>query len=261
MDLVEASGKTVISRHPWEQARLSVLKKLISKHVSLSGRSTVLDIGCGDTYVVENLAITYPDTIFYAVDTAFTPELIEKYRKNLKVKNVQLFQTLDELPEMKREKATLVVLTDVIEHIEDDKKFLTELNRRTVIDDKTLFLITVPAYQSLFCSHDTFLGHYRRYTNGLLKKNLIESGMKIISVGYFFASLLPLRTLQVLKEKIGGMDRKQISTGLVQWEGGNSLEGIFRQFLITDANLSFFLKRLGINFPGLSNYAICRRSA
>lgn len=265
MDLLEVKHRndtqSDVQRHPWELARLEVLKTLISKNVSLADRSLVLDIGCGDTFVVEQLALDYPRVSFYAVDIAFTEELMDVFRKNLKVKNVSLFRSLDDIPENSSQNAALVLLTDVIEHIEDDKKFMAELLKNKLVDGRTLFLITVPAYQALFCSHDKFLGHYRRYTNVLLKKNLTIAGLKIVTAGYFFFSLLPLRLLQVLKEKIVGVDPKAISTGLVKWENGNGMGNVLKSLLTLDANVSFFLKRIGLNFPGLSNYAICRKSA
>ena len=80
MDLAEARARTsgeqtAESRHPWETARLDVVDRLIAAHVRLAPDSTVLDVGCGDTFVAEQLSARYPGARFCAVDTAFTEDL------------------------------------------------------------------------------------------------------------------------------------------------------------------------------------------
>src|SRR5262245_51235084 len=100
MDLVEANASTsaVVVRHPWERARLSLAHDLIRRHVPLRAGDTVLDIGCGDTFVSEALARRHPDVLFYAVDNAFTSQQIETLRGRLTVPNVSLFASLDSVP-------------------------------------------------------------------------------------------------------------------------------------------------------------------
>lgn len=264
MDLLEAKekkyGDTITSRHPWETARLNVVKKIISQHIPLQKGAIVLDIGCGDTFMVENIAMDYQDVVFYAIDIAFTNDLIKKYKDNMKAKNVFIYRSVEEFASEVFQTAALIILTDVIEHIKDDKKFMKELLQNKFISNSTFFLITVPAFQFLFCSHDIFLGHYRRYTNTILKNNLSAAGLHIVNIGYFFFSLLPIRFCQVIKEKITGFNMKKISTGLTAWEGSIAQSNFFKNILLTDTSFSFSLKKIGINLPGLSNYVICKKS-
>ena len=49
---------------------------------------SLVDVGCGDTFVVESLARRHPRATFYAVDSAFTAELIEVFSTRLTVPNV-----------------------------------------------------------------------------------------------------------------------------------------------------------------------------
>lgn len=263
MDLLEVKHKKksdlVTSRHPWELARLVVFKKLISKHINLNDKSIVFDIGCGDTFLVEQLAMDYPDALFYAIDIAFTDEMIKQYTEKLKVKNVLLYRSVEEFASEEFHTAALIILADVIEHIEDDKKFMTALLQHKFVGKNTFFLITVPAFQSLFFSHDIFLGHYRRYTNKILKNNLSSAGLRVIKIGYLFFSLLPIRLCQVMKEKITGFNREKNSTGLTTWEGSDAKSNLLKKILLMDVNFSFSLKKVGINLPGLSNYAICKK--
>src|SRR5437867_5246281 len=150
MDLIEARarGFEAAVRHPWERARLALVRRLIARHVTLEPGAVVLDIGCGDTFVVEALARAYPVAQFYAVDSAFTDDLIETFRARLSVSNVSLFASLDAVP--LTTPASLVLLMDVIEHVPDDVEFVGAVCRGRHVDAQTRLLITVPAYQSLF---------------------------------------------------------------------------------------------------------------
>ena len=141
---------------------------------------------------------------------------------------------------------------------EREGSFLKELTALPNFTDETRILITVPAYQSLYCSHDDYLGHYRRYTNKSLTERLGKAGVQVDKKGYFFTSLLFPRIIQKTKEKI--VKPKENTTGLVEWKGSKGKSKLLSSILFTDFKVMYFFKKLGINFPGLSNYAICRRS-
>jgi hypothetical protein len=259
MDLVEARarGFETAVRHPWEQARLALVGQLIARHVTLQPGDAVLDIGCGDTFVVESLARTYPTVQFYAVDTAFTGDLLDDFRAKLSVGNVQLFGSLDAVSLTKP--AALVLLMDVIEHVPDDVAFLNEICGRPYVSQDTRLLITVPSFQSLFCSHDRFLGHYRRYSNRRLRRLFGRVKLTSIEAGYLFASLLPVRVLQVVRERIVGFT--EAPTDLATWRGSDVKARALAAVLTFDGRLALQLVRIGVRIPGLSNFAICRKSA
>jgi hypothetical protein len=150
---------------------------------------------------------------------------------------------------------------DVIEHIEDEIAFLRDLRGRPMVGPGTTFLVTVPAYQWLFGSHDAFLGHYRRYSNRALRRRLEAAGLRVLDIGYFFTSLLPIRLLQVIKERTFGVKPGAEASGLVTWQGSEASAGLLRSALVLDARLSLLVKSAGLRLPGLSNYAICVKSA
>lgn len=263
MDLVEAKarGHETATRHPWETARVEVIRSLIHRHVRLEPDAVVMDIGCGDTFVVEQLAAEHPNASFYAIDTAFTEELLALYQRRLGNPRVHAFSSLDAMSPMPSKPVALVLLMDVLEHIEDDSGFLAGLLARPYIGPQTRVLITVPAYQGLFCSHDAFLGHYRRYSNARLLGLVDSSGLRVLEIGYFFSSLLPLRMLQVLKERALGMKPDRESSGLTTWNGGTAQAAILQGALVLDWRVSRLLHALGIRLAGLSNYAVCATSA
>jgi SAM-dependent methyltransferase len=259
MDLVEAraTGSGAVVRHPWERARLSLAQDLIRRHVSLRAGDAVLDIGCGDTFVCEALARRYPEVHFYAVDNAFTNQQIAALRGRLTVPNVSLFASLDAVP--LAGPAALVLLMDVIEHVPDDVAFLGDICRRPAVGSDTWFLMTVPSFQSLFSSHDRFLGHYRRYTVRSFRQLFSQMQLQSAEEGYFFATLLPLRFLQLLKERIAGSP--QTFAGLAGWRGSESMSQLIASLLTLEGRLTISLARAGLKIPGLSNFALCRKSA
>lgn len=256
MDLRELSKVEDLKRHPWELSRLSISYDILKKYVSSSSKLKILDLGCGDTFVVEELLKLFPNSTFYAVDTAFTDANLTDLSLKHQGKNIFVYSDLSEV-QIEGE-LSLILLMDVIEHIENDITFMSWLSNHSFVTKNTLVYITVPAYQSLFCSHDVFLGHYRRYDNQLLQSNLKTSGYEKIEIGYFFSTLLIARILQVIKEKI--FSPKKNTTGLVEWKSSESISHTVKNVLITDYNFSKWLKGFGIKIPGLSNYIICQKS-
>jgi len=86
------------------------------------------------------------------------------------------------------EKFDLVVATDVIEHIENDRRacdaMMAQLNANGQV------LISVPAGQWLFGHHDEILGHFRRYSKAKLVP--LFSRVETLHCRYFGFFLIPI---------------------------------------------------------------------
>ena len=255
MDLIEAKHKTNTNRHPWEFARFEVLRHYLKKELINTTNPTIVDIGCGDSFVVESISKLYPQAKLIAVDTAFTPEIIEHYKQKVNNTNITFYYNVDEVPTSI--KADCILLMDVIEHIEYEIDFMKLVLTKQFVTPQTNWFITVPAHQSLFCQHDVFLGHYRRYDSELLKKHTSLAGLETKEVGYFFFSLLLPRYLQVKKEK--AQKNLDTTTGLVDYNGGALSTWLVKTVLVIDFKISLFFKLLGMKLPGLSNYIICKK--
>ena len=76
-----------------------------------------------------------------------------------------------------------VFALNVVEHIEDDALALK--NCHFLLKDGGTLLILVPAYQSLYCSFDRELGHFRRYTKKTLRKVFELNNFHIKHSRYF----------------------------------------------------------------------------
>lgn len=248
-------------RHPWETARLNIIKhylhhQLCTKFKNQGG--VVLDIGCGDIFVAQSLATIYPKVQFICIDIAFTQTMIETMKAQIYTSNIYLFSSIHEAKSMMHiPKVDVVLLLDVIEHIENDISFLKHLKTQNAdLLNEAYWFITVPAFQKLFCQHDVFLGHYRRYTNAMLKRHLKLAGFRVFVLNYFFISLLFPRILKVIAEKI--FSNKNPEKGIGQWTKPVCITWFIHYFLLLDFYISLFLYKFKIRIPGLSNFCICK---
>jgi SAM-dependent methyltransferase len=95
-----------------------------------------------------------------------------------------------------------VGLFDVIEHIEDDTRFLNELYN--LLPRGAKVYITVPAMKLLWAEIDSPSGHFRRYNKKELKRLTSNVPFKLLDYGYYFNFyVLPMFLLRVLPYRIG----------------------------------------------------------
>jgi len=259
MDIKElqvSSEKDTKQNHPWEYARSKVIFSILKKYLKRYPEGSALDIGCGDVFFLTRFADKYPDFDLFAVDTAFDQKLISKMSSENSKYNIRFFNNIQNVTNLRE--ASIVFLLDVIEHIEDDSSFLKDLSSHAYIGPDTIFVITVPAFNSLYCNHDKWLGHYRRYSRAMLKRNIEAAGLSYIEGGYFFTTLLFPRYIQKLIEKIKKppIDQNQ---GIGNYRGGVILSFLYEKFLLMDFYFFRVFRLLGIKIPGLSTYAICKK--
>jgi len=255
LDLLEHKNNTASIRHPWETARLEVIQSLLQRESILLEATTIADIGCGDTFVVNSLANKYPNKKYIAIDSAFTDEDIEYFSSGTN-NNISLYNNIDAID--KEQSIDIILLMDVIEHIELDVDFLKSLIDNTGLTEKSRILITVPAFNSLFSAHDKYLKHFRRYNTRELKRTAEEAGYSVQSSGYFFSSLLTVRVFERLAEVLFG---KKDQKGLNEKQYNEKTAKVIKTFLLLDFGISKIFNKIGISIPGLSTYIICTKSA
>jgi SAM-dependent methyltransferase len=119
---------------------------------------------------------------------------------------------LEELP-FEDGRFDLILATDVIEHLADDRRSLAELRR--VAAPGAQLVVTVPAYSWLWSQHDVSHHHRRRYTARRLDRLMTASGWEPQVRTYFFTALFPavaaVRMLSRLRR--GGEGRSDLSLG------------------------------------------------
>ncbi|MFW5657562.1 MAG: class I SAM-dependent methyltransferase [Bacteroidota bacterium] len=257
MDLSETHYSSQI-RHPWELARVDVIRNLLNTAVSKPQQElNIVDVGCGDVFFLSKMQDDYPQATLFGVDVAFTGVIKSRLHAEYPDLKVELKEDIQEVPLDKTNPAHLVFLLDVIEHIDDDEDFLKQLLAQPYITEDTHIVITVPAFQKLYTSHDDILGHYRRYNIKSLLEVIDRAGLKCKLQGYFFASLALARAMEVVSEKM--LRTKKQHTDVGTWDKGRGLTRMVYSILMFDFYVSRFFRILGIRLPGLSNYAICQK--
>jgi ubiquinone/menaquinone biosynthesis C-methylase UbiE len=240
MDLRERAP-TDGSRHPWETVRSVFFNRKI---VGLTNNRPVhiLDIGSGDCWFSEQLIAKLPQgSQIICSDINFTDEDIAAASKPgiNKVRNIPQ-QSFD-----------IVIMLDVLEHIEDDLAFLQH-DVVPRLRPEGHVVMSVPAHPSLFTSHDTFLGHYRRYT----RRQLLDVSGKFFSNnqnGYLFTSLVLVRLLQ----RVTTSKTVDAESGIGNWGAGMMVTNLVNYALFIDAFVSRALQTIQVRIPGLTVWTIC----
>jgi len=229
-------------RHPWEIVRLEFVFETLNKiYGDKPAPGDILDIGCGDLYVSKNVADYFSGSSIVSVDTA--------YENVFNLGRIQAVNSLDKVP---CRIYSLILLLDVLEHVEDDMGFLQNLVNQ-YSSPETFFLITVPLHPFLFSEHDIYLRHKRRYSYSELLFKIQGAGLKIVDSGNLFSSLLIFRTLQIILGKFFAKLRpgRKGSTfaDVANWNHSILLTRLAKIILRFDIN---YARR----FPGLSGYAL-----
>lgn len=242
MDLIEQNlGNS--HRHPWEYSRADSILKILKKYPK---DGQYADVGAGDVYFAIRLADTLAKPI-YVVDIGYE----EVGPKG----SLVLYNNIDQLQEQSLD---VVLLMDVLEHIEDVDTFLAELI--TKIKPGGQLLVTVPAFQFLFSNHDVALKHFRRYSLSQLKNTLQKHGIEIDSTFYFYTTLLIGRMLIQLLEKLNIVSEAK-GIGGWQYSANHVVTKFIKWMLNVDFGINYFLSKLGIKIPGLSICATCRKKS
>lgn len=153
------------------------MKLLIGKK-----QKDVLDVGCGTGETLLYLQSIGLAENVCGVDRS---ELAVKYARQRGLKNIKKGEA-EKLP-YKDSSFDLVLFLDVLEHIEDDVKAVSEAKR--VLRPDGRIIVTSPAQMFIWSAHDENQGHFRRYE----KKDVLSLGNKVkMELGYlsFFNFIL-----------------------------------------------------------------------
>jgi hypothetical protein len=247
VDLVERDADSS-ERHPWEVSRFRFFLSLMER-LEPGGTARILDVGSGDAWFARQLRAHLPES-----------SSITCWDINYSLTDVaELGRSSNGLTLTAQAPEGLfggILMLDVIEHVDDDLDFLRNVIHRSLADDGWL-LISVPAYQSLFTSHDRWLKHYRRYSPHECRSLLRSVGLEVRSEGGLFHSLLPIRGVESVGEKIGILPEKKVGVGA--WKGGRLATRALASAFGAEGRLSLWLgTKTKLVIPGLSYWAFCK---
>jgi len=249
MDLIEAGADTS-RRHPWELARFDFFHRVLQSGLVAVPPRSVLDIGAGDGWFSESLGSHLgAESQIVCWDANYTDEHLKPFGGAA----VDRMTFTREPPDGTYD---LVLLMDVLEHIEDDHGFLHDA-AKSHMTAGTRILISVPAWPVLYSRHDAHFGHYRRYTPRAARAVIQGAGLQILRAGGLFHGLLPVRALMIMMEH-HRRDHAEIR-GLGGWEHGPLLTSALVAALRAEGVVSRLLSSAGIELPGLSWWALCEK--
>jgi len=179
-------------RHFWFiQTRAMVRDALLRE--GITPQSKLLDIGCGTggtMHVIHD--ICSPSGIDMSL------QALEYATKKIDAPVAQADATV--LP-FTENTFDFAIALDVIEHIQNDVQVLREIKR--VLKPGGKLVLTVPAHQYLFSTHDKSLHHVRRYSRQLLKSRIEESGLQIQRLTYTnFLLFTPIAAVRLIKKHL-----------------------------------------------------------
>ena len=167
--------KAVEENHPWFKARRKLFRSIIPNDKELR----ILDFGCGSGQFLISLCNEGYKNLF-----GIEPNISKKV---ISINNVDISinKKLD-----KNNKYDVVLMMDVLEHIEDDLGIILKIVSQ--LNNGGMLLISVPAYNLLWSEHDTKNMHFRRYNRKTLSYILKQTDLNIKWISNWNFFMFPL---------------------------------------------------------------------
>jgi len=157
--------------HWWFKVRRNVILMQLLRFSSVDVRH-IVEIGCGTGGNLKFLS-RYVDKVT-GVDISSDAVSYARQR----VKGDILLGDFRQVLNDKWQDVDVVLLADVLEHVEDDAGFLNDII--AAIRPGAIILIIVPAHKLLWSNHDVALGHKRRYHAAMLKRLWKNKPVKVL---------------------------------------------------------------------------------
>ena len=189
-------------RHWWYRGRREVLAALIRRIVRPPQDAEILEIGCGTGHNFPMLGA------FGHVDALELDDQMRAYAERRLGRNV-MSAPLPELAGVPDRGYDLIGAFDVIEHIDDDRPAIAAIAIKLKPGGK--FVMTVPAHQWMWSTHDVVNHHKRRYSKRSLRDLIEGSPLRLEALGYFNSLLFPAAVAERVASKARGKDEASLS--------------------------------------------------
>jgi 2-polyprenyl-3-methyl-5-hydroxy-6-metoxy-1,4-benzoquinol methylase len=177
-----AQYRDLYQRHWWWRSRERAILQVIRKHSGINSRERILDVGCGDGLFFDRLAEFGEVEGVEPDETQIGPH--SPYRSRIQIGALgPAFRT--------DRRYSLVLLLDVLEHIENPQEALRQVN--SFLEPAGALLLTVPAFNSLWTDHDTINHHRIRYRRASLHPLLKAAGFEVVEDEYWYQWTCPVK--------------------------------------------------------------------
>ena len=156
--------------HWWFKSRRKYLLDLLK---DIPKNSKILDIGCSSGIFLKDL-----EKLGFNPENLFGIDISEKAIANCKANGIKNSFVMDAQNIKLSETFDIIIASDCLEHLQDDKKALK--NWKNILKIGGQMYVFVPAFMSLWSYHDEVNMHYRRYTGAELKSKLAAENLEIL---------------------------------------------------------------------------------
>jgi SAM-dependent methyltransferase len=168
--------------HFWIRRRFDVMRRLADS-ILRNSRSTG-EVGCGNGLLQREVEDYYRISV-----SGFDLNEVALQKNVSRVSPLYCYDIHQRNSEF-RARFDLLLLFDVLEHIEVENEFLQSIKFH--LTNSGALLVNVPAHQFFHSDYDRAAGHVRRYSVGRLTKVAEENGFKICVLTYWGLPLVPL---------------------------------------------------------------------
>lgn len=192
--------QAIDATHWWFAGRRAIVGALLQRFAPAQTRR-LLEIGCGTG---SNLAMLMKLGRVDAIEPDDAARAIAAARSGIAVQGGLLPHGVT----IEDGAYDIILLLDVLEHIDDDAGTLAVLRHKLAPGGR--LVLTVPSSPWMWSAHDVEHHHHRRYTSTVLRQRLQAAGLRVHHASHFNTLLYPLiaaaRLLGKLTGKHGGDD-------------------------------------------------------
>jgi len=229
--------------HWWFRSRRKYILDLLR---DFPRDSRILDIGSSSGLLMMDLIdMGFEKENIYGIDIS------ETAIENCKLNGLDNCFVMDAQNITIPEKFDVLIASDCLEHLEDDKKALHNWN--DLLKDNGYLLVFVPAFMSLWSNHDVVNMHFHRYTKKELKDKILQEKFEIKKASYWnFSLFTPVYLFRMINKS-----RKQDPSDS---DGDLKMPGGFINSILTGlVTIENKLLRI-FNFPvGVSTFCIAKK--
>jgi len=169
--------------HWWFRGRQRILETVLRRELREKSTLRIVSVGCGPAEGLAWLA-RLTDSQGWIVGLDSDPLHARRLNSGLEY----VVGKLEAVPFASRTFDVVLVL-DVLEHLDDDTSGLREAAR--LIAPGGILMVTVPALPSLWGGQDVVSNHYRRYTKHTLRRTFRQADLPEPRLEYFNVLLFP----------------------------------------------------------------------
>ena len=185
--------RDLATRHWWWRARNDSVREVAARLLGSRRDAAILDIGCGDGVLFPFFS-RFGDVVGIEPDPGVVSE-DSPWRQRIQIR------PFDESFSPGR-RYDLIVMLDVLEHLEDPSRALRQVH--DLLKDDGRLLLTVPAFQLLWTHHDELNRHFRRYTKSGLFSVAQGAGLHVLESWYAFQWLFLAKLVERARERVAG---------------------------------------------------------